>query len=139
MLYKVNFDNIGGFGFTSKKVMYEPGESVVVIFNAIMTDTSYSFNVNVDDYKVDRSKGSIVYISFTMPEHDVDVTYTCQNVMTYHPQGSGLSGMMGYTDGKDTAGAVNTDIPAPWICPSCNASNTGRFCTECGTPANTRG
>ena len=138
MLYKVKFDNIGGFGFVSKKVMYEPGESVEVIFNAVMTDTSYTFKVNVDDYKVDRTNGSIVYISFIMPEHDVEVTYTCQNVMMYHPDTNGLPGMMGYMGNKESTEDVNMGILEEWICPVCNSSNRGRFCTECGTPVNKR-
>ena len=118
--------------------MYEPGESVEVIFNAVMTDTSYTFKVNVDDYKVDRSNGSIVYISFIMPEHDVEVTYTCQNVMMYHPDTNGLPGMMGYMGNKESTEDVNMGILEEWICPVCNSSNRGRFCTECGTPVNKR-
>ena len=51
---------------------------------------------------------------------------------------SGLAAGMGYM-GMGMMGFVGmTDIPKPagnWKCPSCGSENSGRFCTDCGTPA----
>ena len=122
--YRVNFESIGGFGFTSKKVVYAVGEHVEVIFNAIMTDTSYTFHVNVDDFKVTNT-GSTVHISFIMPDHDVDVSYTSKNVMMYEPNT--------FSNSMNPAPIDQNDKDS-WICPACGAKNTAKFCFECGTP-----
>ena len=122
--YRVNFQSIGGFGFTSKKVVYAVGEHVEVIFNAIMTDTSYTFHVNVDDFKVTNT-GSTVHISFIMPDHDVDVSYTSKNVMMYEPNT--------FSNSMNPAPIDQNDKDS-WICPACGAKNTAKFCFECGTP-----
>ena len=72
MSYKLNCMRIGNIGFITDKDDYEPGESVRVIYNAIGTDESYSFTANVDDMQVEY-RGSVAELSFTMPDHDVDL------------------------------------------------------------------
>ena len=51
---------------------------------------------------------------------------------------SGLAAGMGYMGMGMMGFAGMTDIPKPagnWKCPSCGSENSGRFCTDCGTPA----
>lgn len=122
--YCLKWDDQGGFGFASKKNEYAEGEHVEVIFNAIMTDVSYTFHVNVDDFRV-TNNGSIAYITFIMPDHDVELSYTCKNVMMYAPNI--------ITDGMRSTAYIENNTGS-WICPACNAKNTARFCYECGTP-----
>ena len=91
-MYKVDYPE---FGFKSSKHEYEAGETVEVVFYFVATDTSYTFDANVTDLKQTYENGCIV-LRFTMPEHDVKITFESRNVMTYKPeQGNALSGFIG--------------------------------------------
>ena len=54
------------------------------------------------------------------------------------PQNMNIPGDMPAAAGMGTAahaaGAVNTADGGSWICQSCGAANTGRFCENCGSP-----
>ena len=83
--HRLNYaESSHGFGFASEKKEYETGENVVVIYNAVMTDTSYSFDINADDVKIDY--GSVIRITFTMPDHDVDIKCQSRYVMGYRSE-----------------------------------------------------
>ena len=121
-MFKLIYENHHGIGFNSERNEYEPGEPVTVTFNAIGTDTSYTFDVDAADVKV-TINGSIATITFTMPEHDVEITVGSRPYMGMStPPYMGMS--MGMGLGMDSV----------WICEMCGTRNTGRFCTECGRP-----
>ena len=154
MAYKVNFGPL----FTSEKTEYEPGEPVKVIFPFIATDTSYRFHVNADDKK-EEYKNGVIEITFTMPDHDVEVDVNSKNTMEPEPNpmltpvgaftGMGFGmfapGMFnppsGNTPAPSTGTTPDTEVSQPsntpegeWICPECSTKNTGRFCTNCAKP-----
>ena len=138
MKYKVKFSNFGGIGFNSKRTEYEPGEPVEVTYNAICTDTSFTFHANVDEKNVKYKDGCAI-ISFIMPDHDVEVTVESRNVMTplnngpYGPM-TGIGMMMFDPDKQPERPAMPTPEAEKWTCKNCGPENKGRFCTECGTP-----
>ena len=83
--YKVNFDD---GDFEIKKKSYPAGEAVTAYFPYVATDTDYSFHIDPDDTKLDISfDGQRGYVlSFTMPEHDVTLSYDSRNTMEYDPE-----------------------------------------------------
>lgn len=110
--YRLNYE----MGFTSERQMYAPGEKVVIYYNFVATDTSYTFHVDVEDFKVDYGNGGPISISFTMPSHDVQVSVNSRYYM-----------MPNQTDEM-----IKFD---GWICPRCKHHNTSpsKFCPECGS------
>ena len=138
MKYKVKFSNFGGIGFNSKRTEYEPGEPVEVTYNAICTDTSFTFHANVDEKNVEY-KGGCAIISFIMPDHDVEVDCEMKSVMMplyKGPDGDmpGLGMMMFTPEKQPERPAMPTPEAEKWTCKNCGTENKGRFCTECGTP-----
>ena len=92
MSYKLNYIRIGNIGFITDKDEYESGEPVRVIYNAIATDESNTFTVNADDTKIEY-EGSTAVITFTMPEHDVDLRCSSSSMWSASPapgQGTAL-------------------------------------------------
>lgn len=133
--YKLLGVNDSMLGFTSERVFYQPGEHVTVIYNAIMTDTSYTFIVDADDYKVDHMNGgSSVKIEFTMPEHDVKITCQTRNVMMYNP--GNITDSLSFPGMKAAPVPDNNgDKTESWVCSVCGSKNPPcRFCPECGSP-----
>ncbi len=129
-----------GFKFKEDRAYYMPGEYVEASFIFVATDTSYNVKVNAPDLKVEY--GSVIKISFTMPDHDVDITMDCRSVMMNMPNkpmdGIGFMGMIGnMNNGNQPDRATAYDKPienngSEWTCPLCGSTNTGRFCCECG-------
>ena len=92
MSYKLNYMRTGNFGFITDKDEYEPGEPVRIIYNAIATDESNTFTVNADDTKIEY-EGSVAVITFTMPDHDVDLKCSSSSMWSASPapgQGTAL-------------------------------------------------
>ncbi len=83
--YKVNFDD-GDFDIEKKS--YAAGEVVTAYFPYVATDTDYRFYIKPDDTKLEISyDGQHGYIlSFTMPDHDVSLSYDSKNTMEYDPE-----------------------------------------------------
>jgi len=77
--------------FENVKKSYRPGQKVTVYFPYVATDTDYTFYLDdqrLSDYRYSDTKGYI--ITFTMPAHDVTLTYESKNTMenpfhTYEP------------------------------------------------------
>lgn len=77
--------------FENVKKSYRPGQKVKIYFPYVATDTDYSFYLDdqrINDYTYSDAKGFI--ITFTMPAHDVTLTYESKNTMenifhTYEP------------------------------------------------------
>ncbi len=145
MGYKLTYLKVGCVGFDSEKQEYEEGEQVKVTYYPLGTDTIYSFHANADDV-VTHLKGDVATITFTMPAHDVEVTCTSKSAMSVcGPDNSLFMGLgmlfprMMSSDAPLQAaqqepaseGAV---IDTEWICPVCQAKNSGKFCDYCGTP-----
>ena len=116
-----------------------PGEHVEAVFIYVGTDMSYDVQVDAPDLKVEY--GSVINVSFTMPDHDVDIAIGCRSVMTNNPGISHQVGFMGMVDnmnnGNQPDRAIVFDKPivsdgSEWTCPLCGATNTGRFCCNCG-------
>ncbi len=82
--YKVDY---GGRmdSYTGAKASYRPGQTVVLYYEFIATDTDYSFYLDGKPlrYTYDESKG--FRIEFTMPEHDVKLECRSVNSMDYDP------------------------------------------------------
>ncbi|MBO4680248.1 MAG: hypothetical protein J5626_11340 [Lachnospiraceae bacterium] len=128
-----------GYKYKEDRVYYKPGEHVEVEYWAVATDTSYSVDVNAPDLKVEY--GSVIRISFTMPEHDVNISIGARSVMTPGPIciDTAMKGFEGMGLGKVTVSSDTTPKVAQivsdgseWTCPLCGSKNTGRFCPECG-------
>jgi hypothetical protein len=144
MSYKLVYTKTGKIGFITDKDEYEPGEPVRVIYFPIATDECYSFTINADDTKI-KYKESVAEITFTMPEHDVEMDCSSKSMWSPSPM-PGL-GMGSAFDSFQHMGMINSDMQKPaetavtypstvskWVCPNCNGVNAGRFCGECGTP-----
>lgn len=81
--YKLELD---GYGLSSKKSSYEEGARVKVTFDLIATDTDYSFYLDCDDTELEHDYENGKYImTFTMPAHDVTLSMSSRNSMTYEP------------------------------------------------------
>ena len=116
-----------GFKYKDDRVFYKPGERVEVDYFGVASDTSYHVTVNAPELRVEY--GSVIHITFTMPDHDVYISIGAQSVMTCMPGNMGITGMMGM--------GMNADKPvasdgSEWTCPLCGAGNKGKFCSECG-------
>ena len=83
--YKVNFDD---GDFELKKKSYPAGETVTAYFPYVATDTDYSFYIKPEDTKLDISfdEQHGYVLSFTMPAHDVSLSYDSRNTMEYDPE-----------------------------------------------------
>ena len=81
--------NLKGYGLESAKTTYAEGEKVTVTFPAeyIGTDTDYSFTADSEDVKISRDysnkKGYVM--KFTMPAHDVTISVSARNSMSFDP------------------------------------------------------
>ena len=139
MGYKLTYLRVGCVGFNSEKQEYEEGEQVKVTYFPLGTDTGYSFHADADDVVV-QQQGDVATITFTMPAHDVEVTCDSGSVMgagvpnndLFMGMGFGFPGMV--MPGMPVSAPEETVIDKEWICPNCQAKNSGRFCCECGTP-----
>ena len=94
---------------------------------------------DADDVEVHR-QGDVATITFTMPDHDVEVTCTSRSIMGVVGQNNNLfMGIgMGYTGmtmpDVPFSASGETEINTEWICPNCQSKNNGKFCRDCGTP-----
>jgi hypothetical protein len=126
------------FGFETERTKYKPGEPVCVTFSQFATDTSYTFLVDVDDVDIKYEDGKAI-IRFTMPDHDVNVGYSCRNTMYRPTSGPGFLGFGGTEGEMKVVDDTEKKDEAPlqegeWVCALCNARNFGKFCCECGSP-----
>lgn len=78
--YKLNFSKDG---FESEKMKYDEGETVMVYFNRIASDTDYKFSLDCDDVQLnkdyDSTKGFV--FTFVMPAHDVTLSVKAHHNM----------------------------------------------------------
>lgn len=74
------------FVFATKRYYYRKGDRVKVYFNLIATDTDYTFFVDGNRINASYSDRLGYIIKFTMPDHDVIVTYESKNSMVYQPE-----------------------------------------------------
>lgn len=79
--YKVTYDG----DFKGGKSSYREGANVKVYFDVIATDTDYSFYVDGESVRTNYSEDKGYIIEFTMPAHDVVVSYSSKNSMIYIP------------------------------------------------------
>lgn len=79
---KYNVDYHGQMDwFNGAKTTYMEGEKVELTYDMIATDTDYSFFVDGEPAKTkwDDKRGFV--ITFTMPDHDIEVYRTSENTM----------------------------------------------------------
>ena len=67
--------------FTGGKENYRAGDEVELVFDMIATDTNYSFYVDDNPCSVSYDPNRGYVIEFTMPEHNVCVSFTEKNTM----------------------------------------------------------
>ena len=83
--YKVNCDE----SFKGCKGLYSAGAKVTLYYDAIATDTNYSFFVDGESYNAQYSNDKGYIIEFTMPDHDVEVRVEAKNSMIYVSEDKG--------------------------------------------------
>ena len=113
------------------QVFYAPGEQVEVEFGAVASDTRYHFQINAPDVKYEY--GSTIKMTFTMPEHDVMISLEST---PYGPPMDLFEKQLREcaTKNMNISEWSSQKNPQEWRCLKCNARNTGKFCTECGSP-----
>ena len=103
-MYKVEYPEIG---FRSSKHEYEAGEEVEVVYYLLASETSYTFDANVEDLEKTYENGNVV-LRFIMPTHDVTITLESGSIMMYRPEG--YNGLAGFGMGMmNTVGIVPTN------------------------------
>ncbi len=108
--------------FVIEKEEYEPGEPVRARFPWLATDTSYQFFIDAEDVREEYVDGEMVFL-FTMPDHDVNMSFTSKNTMMYEPM-------------QVPPKSLGEEVPlseGEWLCKICGNRNSGRFCCECGS------
>ena len=85
--YKVDYCGAKDF-YANAKDTYKSGEEVELIFDLVATDTDYTFYLDGKSEDLDvQGTGNGFLIRFTMPDHDVKLSYSEKNSMEYLPDG----------------------------------------------------
>lgn len=85
--YKVDYCGAKDF-YSNAKNTYKAGEEVELIFDLVATDTDYTFYLDGKSEDIDvHGTGNGFVIRFTMPDHDVKLSYSEKNSMEYLPDG----------------------------------------------------
>ena len=71
--------------YTGAKDSYRPGQTVVLYYEMIATDTDYSFYLDGKPLRYTYDEQNGFRIEFTMPEHDVKLECESVNSMIYVP------------------------------------------------------
>ena len=86
--YKVDYCGAKDF-YANAKDTYKSGEEVELIFDLVATDTDYTFYLDGKSEDLDvQGTGNGFLIRFTMPDHDVKLSYSENNSMEYLPDGN---------------------------------------------------
>ena len=86
--YKVDYCGAKDF-YANAKDTYKSGEEVELIFDLVATDTDYTFYLDGKSENLDvHGTGNGFLIRFTMPDHDVKLSYSEKNSMEYLPDGN---------------------------------------------------
>ena len=86
--YKVDYCGAKDF-YSNAKNTYKAGEEVELIFDLVATDTDYTFYLDGKSEDLDvQGTGNGFLIRFTMPDHDVKLSYSEKNSMEYLPDGN---------------------------------------------------
>ena len=86
--YKVDYCGAKDF-YSNAKNTYKAGEEVELIFDLVATDTDYTFYLDGKSENLDvHGTGNGFLIRFTMPDHDVKLSYSEKNSMEYLPDGN---------------------------------------------------
>ncbi len=82
---KYNVKYSDKFGFSNADDSYTAGEEVTLYYNIIATDTDYSFYIDGESVNVGYSDKEGFILSFTMPDHDINIEVRSHNSMEYIP------------------------------------------------------
>ena len=86
--YKVDYCGAKDF-YANAKDTYKSGEEVELIFDLVASDTDYTFYLDGKSENLDaQGTGNGFVIRFTMPDHDVKLSYSEKNSMEYLPDGN---------------------------------------------------
>lgn len=86
--YKVDYCGAKDF-YANAKDTYKSGEEVELIFDLVATDTDYTFYLDGKSENLDvQGTENGFLIRFTMPDHDVKLSYSEKNSMEYLPDGN---------------------------------------------------
>lgn len=78
--YRVDYCGQKEF-FKGAKDKYKEGDEVEVYFHLIATDTSYKFYLDGEEINVGYDEKAGIIVKFTMPPHDVTLSFRQRNVM----------------------------------------------------------
>ena len=64
---------------------YRAGSTVKIYYTLIVMDADLSFQIDGEDVSAHWKEGKGYELKFVMPDHDVKITTTVENSMTYVP------------------------------------------------------
>ena len=107
----------GDDGFHNVKSSYKTGETVDINYDLIATDVDYSFTVDGEAFSPDYDSERGYVFRFTMPDHDVEITWSMESSMMWMPTLDKNTMLFDYYEA--TVATVGGDEYKEWVLYAC--------------------